>query len=387
MKTIFYQATRPMRTSTLALAGALLLAAPALAGPEALSDEAYAITADRVIVNGDTVIPDGLVLVDGGRILAVGSEADLRDTLADDVRVEEHEGWLTAGIVAANGTYGIASRVDDSTRAFMQDLELVDAFDPEHASLAKAAAAGVTSFGLSAGRSNVAGGIGAVVRTDGTILNANNHLAMCLAPPALRGNRYPTSYSGAIHAVEARFAEGQGAFGRVVAGELGLEIAVSARHEIRRTLDLLERTGRSAVLRGADRAGEFTEDLLATKSSVALSAPVLSSPAWQYNSIRNLVRAEVPFAFGLADTGRTADSLRFGAALAAAEGIDRRALWNALTTGPATMLGAGDRIGQVAAGFDADLCLWSGDPLALTTTLESVYLGGALLQDDEGDQE
>ena len=387
MISLIHNATRPMRTPTLALAGALFLAAPALAGTEPASDAAYAITADRVVVDGATVIPDGLVLVDGGRILAVGTEADLLGTLADGVRVVDHEGWLTAGIVAANGNFGIASRVDDSTRAFVQDLELVDAFDPEHHSLRAVAEAGVTAYGLTAGRSNVAGGIGAVVRTDGTVLDADASLALCLAPPALRGNRFPTSYAGAVHAVEERFASSEGAFGRAAAGELSLEIAVGARHEIRRTLDLLERLGRPATLRGADRAGEFTEDLVATGSSVALSAPGLSAAAWRFDSIRDLIRAEVPFAFGLADTSRGADCLRFGAALAVDRGLDRGSLWNALTVHPAAMLGAGDRIGRVASGYDADLCLWSGDPLALTTTLEAVYLGGNLLQDEEGDQE
>ncbi|MDF1797695.1 MAG: amidohydrolase family protein [Planctomycetota bacterium] len=371
-------------TLTSALAGALLLAAPAAA--ETPSAEAFALIADHVAVDGGTVIENGLVLVDGGKILAVGPAADLQGTLADTIRVIEHEGWLTAGIVAANGTYGMVSGADDSTRAFLGDLELRDGFDPDDSSLAKATGAGVTSFGLTSGRGNVAGGTGAVVKTSGgTMLNESSHLALCLAPPALRGNRFPTSYAGAVHAVEARFTEGQGAFGKVVAGELGLEVAVSARHEIRRALDLLKRTGLKATLRGADRAGDFAPELAEAGHAVALSPLGMGTSPWRYESITALVEAGVPFAFGLADTGSGADCLRFGAALAAREGIDRGALWNSLTASPAAMLGVSGRVGRVAAGLDADLVLWSGDPLELTTTLEAVYVDGAQVEATEGD--
>lgn len=375
-----------IHTLTGALAGALLLASPVAA--ETPSAEAYALVADHVAVDGGTVIEDGLVLVDGGKILAVGPAAELQGTLADTVRIIEHEGWLTAGIVAANGTYGMVSGADDSTRAFMGDLELLDGFDPKHSSLAKATGAGVTSFGLTSGRGNVAGGTGAVVKTHGgTVLNENSHLALCMAPPALRGNRYPTSYAGAVHAVETRLAEGKGAFGKVAAGELGLEVAVSARHEIRRAVDLLKRAGLSATLRGADRAGDFAPALAEAGHAVALSPIGMGTSPWRFESITALAEAGVPFAFGLADTGSGADCLRFGAALAARAGVDRAALWNSLTASPAAMLGVSSRVGRVAAGMDADLVLWSGDPLELTTTLEAVYVDGAQVEATKGDDE
>lgn len=385
------RAQAPMRLSTLpcALAGALALAAPVLAGTDpapTLSDDAFAITADTVVVEGGTVIADGLVLIDGGRILAVGTEADLRGTLADGVHVHDHEGWLTAGMVAANATWGLA-RPDDPTRALQPDLVLADGYDAEHRPLTAAAEAGITAYGLTAGRTNVAGGVGGVATTGGELLVEHGHLALCLAPPALRGDRYPTSYGGAVRAVEDGMAAGQGAFGKAAKGELRLEVAVEARHEVRRALDLLARAELPAVLRGAPRAGDFAAELAAAGHGVALAPPTLAAPAWWFASLDALAEAGVPFAFGLADTSATPDALRFGASLLVAHGMDHGAAWNALTVHPAAQLGVADQLGRVAGGQRADLCLWSGDPLDLTTDLEAVFLGGERVGTDEGDQE
>jgi imidazolonepropionase-like amidohydrolase len=35
-----------------------------------------------------------------------------------------------------------------------------------------------------------------------------------------------------------------------------------------------------------------------------------------------------------------------------------------------------ERIGRIAAGLDADLCLWSGDPIDLTSRLQAVFIDG-----------
>ena len=40
------------------------------------------------------------------------------------------------------------------------------------------------------------------------------------------------------------------------------------------------------------------------------------------------------------------------------------------------MIGVEDRVGSLAPGLEADLVIWSGDPLSPTSTAEAVYIRG-----------
>lgn len=51
------------------------------------------------------------------------------------------------------------------------------------------------------------------------------------------------------------------------------------------------------------------------------------------------------------------------AGLAADAGLDREEAWRAITINPATALGIADRVGSLEAGKDADIVIWSTDPI------------------------
>ena len=65
------------------------------------------------------------------------------------------------------------------------------------------------------------------------------------------------------------------------------------------------------------------------------------------------------------------------ATAAVKEGLPWQTALEALTTNPADFLGFGDRVGRIAPGFDADLVLWDGDPLAATSRATRVWIEGA----------
>ena len=52
------------------------------------------------------------------------------------------------------------------------------------------------------------------------------------------------------------------------------------------------------------------------------------------------------------------------AGLAVNAGLSREEAWKAITINPATLTGIGDRVGSLEPGKDADVVIWTADPLS-----------------------
>jgi hypothetical protein len=66
----------------------------------------------------------------------------------------------------------------------------------------------------------------------------------------------------------------------------------------------------------------------------------------------------------------------FEAAKAYAHGLPYHAALAGVTSAPAGLLGLGERIGKIKAGFDADLVLWDSDPLSVGANPVQVWIDG-----------
>jgi imidazolonepropionase-like amidohydrolase len=64
------------------------------------------------------------------------------------------------------------------------------------------------------------------------------------------------------------------------------------------------------------------------------------------------------------------------ATLAVKEGLDPVTALRAVTINPARIIGCADRIGSLTPGKDADVVIWSGDPLDVMSRAERAYTGG-----------
>ena len=64
------------------------------------------------------------------------------------------------------------------------------------------------------------------------------------------------------------------------------------------------------------------------------------------------------------------------ATLAVKEGLDPVTALRAVTVNPARIIGCADRIGSVSPGKDADLVIWSGDPLDVMSRAERAFVDG-----------
>lgn len=106
---------------------------------------------------------------------------------------------------------------------------------------------------------------------------------------------------------------------------------------------------------------------------------------------RTLSSAGVPFVFQ-ADLGGSPQSIGTGyfwfqAATAVAYGMDRGEALESLTLAPAKLLGIDKMVGSIEVGKDADLVIYSGDPLEMDSWVLTTIVGGEVAYErDEDDK-
>jgi len=98
---------------------------------------------------------------------------------------------------------------------------------------------------------------------------------------------------------------------------------------------------------------------------------------FQYETAAMLSEEGVPVAFG-GLRGET-KFLSLNAGIAVQNGMDYQRALEGLTLVPARVLGVDDRLGSLAVGKDADVLLYRGDPLEITSPVEMVFIEGRLV--------
>ena len=335
-----------------------------------------AIKAKTILLGDGRSVEDGVVLITNGKIERVGRGVEIPDTAI----VLEHDGVLTAGLVALHTASGAQSDVNESTRSVTADCDLVHAFNPSHSDFKNALEAGITTVVLTPPATNLSGGVTCVVKTTGgTVIQRRAQLALSMCSAALSSTRYPTSYESAISELDSLFGAGKGAFGEAKSGELLALIDVRSRQDVLRAISLAKRHGLKGALHGANLSGELAEQVKASGLGVVYRPFGQNSSERTMNAAVALAEAGVPFGFGLDAPNSAEKRMRLSAAMCVRAGVEPATVWKALTADAAKIAGVDSRVGSVAQGMDADLVLWSGDPLDLGSHIEAVYVDGKLV--------
>ncbi|HVS17095.1 MAG TPA: amidohydrolase family protein [Planctomycetota bacterium] len=352
---------------TLLLAGGTPGAAP-------VATDSYAVRAKELWLDPGQRVEDGVLWVEAGKVRAAGRGVEL----PQGTPLLVHDGVVTAGMIAFDSALGLGGEAREPKRSVFPEGRIADVFDAADGGVADALQAGITSLVVTPSTQSLVGGRSAVVKTaHRTVLSSSAHLALGMSDAALDAGEFPTSKSGAMAELAARFEARDGAFGDAAAGRLPVLFEVGERDDVRRALKLVERFELAGVLSGARRAGDLAEPIAAAGLAVAVGPFLGGTRRRELDSVLALARAGVPLVFALEAPARHPAALRVSAAMVVRAGLDEGAAWSALTTNAAKAAGVDARVGRLAKGLDADFVLWTGDPLDLAQRPVAVFVDGA----------
>lgn len=346
----------------------LAIAAATLPG-----DGPLAIRAKTVWTGGGRVLENAVVVVDDGRIQSVGTDVEI----PEGAELLEHDGVLTAGMIALHGATGAVGETRDTTRPSLPEARIGLALDGRARDFEELHAAGITSILVTPDPDGITGGTTALVKTHGgVVLRDPAHLSLVFSSQGLSGNREPTSRPGALALLNALFAEPRGVVADARSGKLPCLFEVRERDDVVRAIAFAREKKLNGTLHGAWLSGEMSGAI--RESGLSVIVPVLGVGASQraLDAVSRLQKDGIAFGFGLDAPWNHADALRLSAALCVRAGLDRQAAWQGLTANAAKIAGVDERTGRIERGLDADLVLWSGDPLDLASRARIVLVGG-----------
>ncbi|MGD0244437.1 MAG: amidohydrolase family protein [Streptosporangiaceae bacterium] len=334
--------------------------------------QTIAITGGRVVPIDGEPVDGGTVLLRDGKIAAVEGAGF---AVPDGAQVVDATGkWVLPGFVDAHAHVGLAEEgqgwagqdTNERTNPVTPQIRALDGINPDDLGLRDAIGGGVLAVNVNPGSANPIGGQTVAIKCWGRTVDE-----MVL--------REPAGLKSALGENPKR-----------VYGE---------RNETPST-----RTGTASVIRGAfvaaqnylakqDAAGgepadrDLKEAYLLADQIAAASIPVIIGPLFTSRSkveLRNrslanpgrLAAAGVTIAITTDHPVVPIHFLIHQATLAVKEGLDPVTALEAVTINPARILGVDSRIGSLAAGKDADLVIWSGDPLDVMSRAERAYLDG-----------
>jgi len=380
-----------------------------------------AIVGGRVVPVAGAPIDDGTVIVTDGTITAVGAGLPVPDGMPV---VDAAGTFVLPGFIEAHGHVGVheegegwaGSDTNELTEPVTAHVRALDAINPADLGFRDAIAGGVLAVNVNPGSGNPIGGQTAALKCWGRtveemLLRAPAGMKSALGenPKRVYGERkqQPATRLGTAAVIRGALVDAANYLARIDAEQhkpaderkpvdrdlklealgLVLERKIPWRQHCHRADDI------ATALRIADEFGydlvidHGTEAHLLADILAAREIPVIIGPLFTSRSkveLRNrsldnpgkLAAAGVTIAITTDHPVVPINFLAHQAALSVKHGLDYEAALRALTINPARIIGVDDRLGSLEPGKDADLVLWSGDPLDVLSRVTRAFIDG-----------
>jgi imidazolonepropionase-like amidohydrolase len=381
-----------------------------------------AIVGGYVVPIAGDPIDGATILIQDGKIAAVGAGLDI----PTDANVIDAGGkWVLPGFIEAHGHVGVheegegwaGSDSNELTEPVTAHVRALDAINPADLGFRDAVSGGVLAVNVNPGSGNPIGGQTAALKcwgrtVDEMLLRAPAGMKSALGenPKRVYGERKqsPSTRLGTAAVIRGALVDAANYLARMEAEErkseadrkpvdrdLKLEaLGMVLRREIpwrqhchraddiATALRLAEEFGYELVIDHGTEA-HLLADMLAAKDIPVIIGPLFTSRSkveLRNRSLANpgkLAVAGVTIAITTDHPVVPINFLVHQAALSVKHGLDAMTALRALTINPARIVGVDDRLGSIEPGKDADLVVWSGDPLDVLSRVEHALVNGA----------
>ena len=377
------------------------LAATLLASAELPAEALFINDATVYTMSSQAILQSADILVRDGRIKAVASELPVP---ADAAVIEAQGRPVTPGLFAGITQLGLveisleASSVDSqlATEGLRPEFDVSSAYNPLSAAVPVTRIEGYTWTLLGPTRAgSIVAGQGRPVALDGDFSSFIGAPVLFVDVGADASEQSGSSRAAQWMLLEQALAEagselqwlpqplltvaGRQAMDAYRSGGITVFDADRAA-DILQVLDFAGRHGLKPVISGGAEAW-MVADRLAEAGVPVVIDPLLNLPGDFDELGARLDNAAILHAAGvtIAFTGtdmHNARRLRQSAGNAVAGGLPYEAGLAAITVNPAVIFELGDDRGTLETGSRADLVVWSGDPLEVTTAADQVVIGG-----------
>src|SRR5215470_17264658 len=386
-----------------------------------MADGVVAIVGGRVVPIASADIPDGTVLIENGKIVAVGDSV----AVPDGATVVDASGsWVLPGFIEAHGHVGVSEEAEgwagqdtnEMTEPVTAQVRAIDAINPADLGFRDAISGGVLAVNVNPGSGNPIGGQTVALKcwgrtVDQMTLRQPSGMKSALGenPKRVYGEQKKTPSTrlgtaavirGALvdaanylRRIDAEAAKPEAerkpvdrdlkleALGKVLRREIPWRQHCHRADDIATALRIADEFGYDLVIDHGTEA-HLLADILAARDIPVVIGPLLTSRSkveLRNRSLANpglLAKAGVTIAITTDHPVVPVNFLVHQASLAVKDGLDRETALRALTINPARIAGVDDRLGSIEPGKDADLVIWSGDPLDVLSRAERAFIGG-----------
>lgn len=363
----------------------------------------------REAYEGDILIQDGKIAAIGAT-LEVPKGAEIYDAAGKDV----YPGFVDAHSHLGLDGYGIGYEGHDYNE--MNDivaahLRGIDSFNPQDPTVHMAAMGGVTCVGTGPGSANVLGGTFIAVKTKGRCVDdmiVKNPVAMKCAFGENPKRCYKDKNNSARMSTAAKLREmlfkardyqarkqaaGDDPLKKpvfdmkleallpVLDGELPLKAHAHQANDILTAIRIAKEFGVKMTLEHCTEGHLIPEEVVASGFPCAVGPTLthatkfeLQNKSWTTPAVLAEAGCQVSI---ITDAPVIPQQhLPLCAGMAVKAGMDPYEALKAITINPAKHLGIAERVGSLEVGKDADLVVFAGNPMEVSSTLELVLIDG-----------
>lgn len=380
--------------------------------------ETIAITGGRIVVgDGSAPIDGGTVVIRDGNVVAVGTSVSIPSGAR---QIDAAGKWVTPGVFAGFTRLGLAevdavNGTNDKSggrSGFSAAIDVAPAIDPFRSPFAVNRSAGVTRAVVAPeAAGNIFAGQGAIADLGADSNPVTKARAFQFAEfgekgaASAGGSRAGTHLHFRAMLREAQdYAAGRGTFDdellkaedakallSVLRGETRLLIHVEGANDMLRLIELRREFPAIKMVFVGVSEGWRVATQLAQAGIPVIASALNDLPATfemlgaTQSNIGRMKKAGVQVAIGMIND-RDSHQLRYTTQYAGnivslqyvpgATGLTWDEAFAAISSVPANIMGVGDRLGSLKAGKAADVVIWDGDPLELSSAAITVIIDG-----------